>query len=336
MPKNRRIPNGTHGGVREIKPTTCYIFVKNIYKNTIFVKNILMEKIADGFKGEKAIVTPYNVRYLQAANPICKQLFVTHIGYYPTAKYHYRERPEGCNENILIFCENGKGWIKHKGAVHSLVSNQVFIIPAHDAHSYGANNEDPWSIYWFHFCGEHVPLFANIIGKIIQVDELDNGRNVERLQLFEEMYQNLEMGYSPENLEYVNYCLSYFMASLKYINQFREIKKVKVTDVVQKSILFMKDNLENKITLEDIAQHVSLSVSYFGAFFAKKTQYAPMIYYNQLKIQRACSYLQFSDVKIKEIAFRLGYYDPFHFSKAFHQEMEISPKEYRKRYASIQ
>ena len=292
-----------------------------------------MEKIADGFKGEKAIVTPYNIRNLQKTNSICKQLYVTHIGYYPNAKYHYRERPEGCNENILIYCEKGKGWIEHNGVVHTLVRNQAFVIPAHEAHSYGARNDDPWSIYWIHFCGDKVSMFENIIGQIIYVDESDNSRYNDRFQLFEEMYQNLEMGYSSENLEYVSFCLMHFMASLKYINQFREIKKMKVTDVIQISILFMKENLENKITLEDIARHVGYSVSHFGAFFAQKTQYAPMIYYNQLKIQRACSYLQFSDLKIKEIAYRLGYYDPFHFSKAFHQEMEISPKENKKKYA---
>jgi len=292
-----------------------------------------MEKIADGFKGEKAIVLPYSVRNLQAASPINKQLFITHIGYYPYAKYHYRERPEGCPENIFIYCEKGKGWIEHNDSVHTLTRDQAFIIPAREAHAYGSGNTDPWSIYWFHFCGENVSMFTDIIGQIIRVEESDKSRYNDRFQLFEEMYQNLEMGYSPENLEYVSFCLMHFLASLKYIDQFREIKKAKGIDVIQKSILFMKDNIENKITLKDIATHVNYSVSNFGAFFTKKTSYTPMEYYNQLKIQRSCSYLQFSDMKIKEIAFRLGYYDPFHFSKAFKQEMEITPKEYRRRYA---
>ena len=295
-----------------------------------------MEKIAEGFKGEKAIVTPYNIRHYQATNPITKQLFVTHIGYYPHAKYHYRERPKGCNENILIYCAEGKGWVKKNGTVHSLNRNHAFIIPAHEAHAYGADHGAPWSIYWFHFCGENVSMFSSIIGQAIHVEESDKSRYGDRFQLFEEMYQNLEMGYNPENLEYVSFCLMHFLASLKYINQFREIKKAKQTDVIQKSILFMKDNLENKITLDDVARQAGYSVSHYGAFFTQKTSYAPMVYYNQLKIQRACSYLQFSDMKIKEIAFRLGYYDPFHFSKAFRQEMEISPKEYRKRYAEKQ
>ena len=293
-----------------------------------------MDKIAEGFKCEKAIVTPYNIRHFQTENPITKQLFITHIGYYPYAKYHYRERPEGCNENIFIYCEEGKGWVKHNETVYPLNRNQAFIIPAHDKHAYGADHVAPWSIYWFHFCGENVSLFSSIIGQTIHIEESDKSRYNDRFQLFEEMYQNLEMGYSPENMEYISFCLMHFLASLKYVNQFREIKKAKQTDVIQKSIQFMKDNLENKITLDDLAQQASFSVSYFGAFFAQKTSYAPMVYYNQLKIQRSCSYLQFSDLKIKEIAFRLGYYDPFHFSKAFRQEMGISPKLYRKRYAN--
>ena len=94
----------------------------------------------------------------------------------------------------------------------------------------------------------------------------------------------------------------------------------------------MKNNLENKLDLEDIAKHVGYSSSHFGSLFFKKTSFTPIEYYQQLKIQRACSYLQFTDLKIKEIAYKLEYYDPFHFSKAFKKEMELTPKEYRIKY----
>ena len=60
-----------------------------------------MEKVAEGFKGEKAIVTPYNIRNLQRENNITKQLFVSHIGYYPHAENHFRER-ESAIPNLLF------------------------------------------------------------------------------------------------------------------------------------------------------------------------------------------------------------------------------------------
>ena len=94
----------------------------------------------------------------------------------------------------------------------------------------------------------------------------------------------------------------------------------------------MKEILEAKITLEDIANAVGYSSSHLITLFTQRTSYPPMAYYNQLRIQKACSYLQFSDLKIKEISFRLGFFDPFHFSKTFLKEMNITPKEYRKKY----
>lgn len=289
-------------------------------------------EIADGFKDEKAIITPYNIREYQESNEITRQLFVTHIGYYPEAKYHLRHRPKGANENILIYCEKGKGWIEFKEEKHTLTENQSFIISANEAHSYGADRRNPWSIYWLHFKGENVQMFQSIIGRLLSVKDSDNSRHKDRMALFEDMYQNLEMGYNPENLEYISFCLMHFLASLKYLPQFREIKNIKIDDVIQQSIYYMKNNLENKISLKDIADAVGYSVSHLTTLFTQRTSFSPMTYYNQLKIQRACSFLQFSDLKIKEIAFRLGYYDPFHFSNAFLKEMRITPKEYRKRY----
>ena len=111
-------------------------------------------------------------------------------------------------------------------------------------------------------------------------------------------------------------------------NLSKEIKKIKGNDLIQESISYMKENIENSVTLENIARHINYSASHFSALFSQRTSFAPMEYYNSLKIQRACSYLQFSDLKIKEIAFRLGYYDQFHFSKAFKKEMELTVETY--------
>ena len=226
----------------------------------------------------------------------------------------------------------GQGWIEYNDAIYKLDNNQVFILPADQKHAYGASNTNPWTIYWFHFCGENSSMFNSIIGKVVQVNDSNSERFDDRLQLFEEMYKNFETGCHLENLEYVSFCLMYFMSSLKYIDQFCDInRKGKELDVIQKSIMFMREHLEEKITLEDIACHIGYSMDHFGKLFLKKTTLSPMEYYRYLKIQRSCYYLhEYSDMKIKEISYRLGYSDAFHFSRAFKQEMEMTPKEYRR------
>lgn len=290
-----------------------------------------MDQIADGFKGERAIVVPYSARNFQSENEIAKNLSITHIGYYPNAKHHFRKRSKGALEHILIYCENGKGLITLENETFSITKDQAFIIPAHKAHSYEAEMSKPWSIYWIHFKGIATTLYSSISGKIIN---LADTRVSDRLSLFEEIYQNLEMGFYPDNLEYASICLQHFLASIKYTDQFLKIRTadVEVLDIIPMSIIYMKNNLTNKVTLQEIAQYVGYSSSYFGALFLEKTSFTPMDYYNQLKIQKSCSLLQFSTMKIKEIAYHLGYYDPFHFSKSFSLVMEISPREYRLRY----
>lgn len=290
-----------------------------------------MEHIADGFKGERAIVLPYSIRNFQTNNELTKSLYITHIGYYPNAKNHFRKRSKGALEDILIYCEKGKGTITIENEEFKLTENQLLIIPANTSHSYEANISDPWSIYWIHFRGTKSEIYSPVTRKVISLNDV---RIANRLDLFEEMYQNLEMGFYADNLEYSSICFKHFLSSIKYVDQFTRTKSINTADMdtIPMSIIFMRDNLTNKLTLNQIAKHVGYSDSYFRNLFLEKTSFTPIEYLNKLKIQKSCSLLQFSNMKINEIAYHLGYYDPYHFSKSFSKEMEISPREYRKKH----
>ncbi|PGH40196.1 MAG: AraC family transcriptional regulator, partial [Candidatus Nephrothrix sp. EaCA] len=63
----------------------------------------------------------------------------------------------------------------------------------------------------------------------------------------------------------------------------------------------------------------------------KKTGYSPMVFFNRLKVQRACQYLKSSTLRINEIAYKIGIQDPFYFSRMFAKTIGISPAEYRKK-----
>ena len=139
----------------------------------------------------------------------------------------------------------------------------------------------------------------------------------------------IKMGYSIENLEYITLCLWYLLGSFRYIPQFREINKPKTQDTIQKVINYMKANLDKQLTLEDMAESVNYSPTYLSTLFTQKSGMSPINYFNQLKIQKACQLLDFTDKKAKEIAFELAFNDPYYFSKVFTKYMHMSPKEYR-------
>ena len=175
------------------------------------------------------------------------------------------------------------------------------------------------------------------MGRNIEIKEADNSRIQDRLILFTEIYRNIERDiYDIDNLQYTSFCLLHFLASLKYIKSFREIKSIGKIDNIQKCVQFMKDHLEEKITLKDIADFGGYSITRINTLFRIETGLTPMEYFSNLKIQRACIYLRDSDLKIKEIAFKLNYFDQFHFSKTFYKKMGIPPQRYRKMAQSIQ
>jgi len=139
----------------------------------------------------------------------------------------------------------------------------------------------------------------------------------------------LEKGYGKDNLIYSNMCLSHFLTTFTFSEKFRSPIENEVKDAVDISIEFFRNNLDKMLTLKEIAGFTQLSVSHFSYLFKKKIGFPPLEYFNHMKIQQACQYLQFTDLKIKDIALKLGMKDPYYFSRVFSNIMGVSPKSYR-------
>ena len=291
-----------------------------------------MERKEEGFTDQKAIVLPQGISEILQKDELTSLLCITDIGFYPKAKGHYRSRRVGSSQNILIYCTEGEGWCSINNRRVKVEKDQFFIIQSNTPHIYAASKINPWSIYWLHFTGEKENTFAKFYNNVYSINESPNARFNDRIKLFEEIYQNLEMGYSLENLQYTTLCLWHLLGSFLFVPQFREVNKIKEGDVIQESIKFMKQNIDKKLTLKDIADAVNYYSSHFGQLFQHKVKYTPLKYFNQLKIQKACQLLDFTDMKIKEIANKLDFYDQYHFSKVFTKCMGESPSLYRSKH----
>jgi len=283
----------------------------------------------EGFNGQKLIVLPKEVILQLENDPLINELFVTDIGFYPDAKAHFRERPSGSAQHILIYCTKGKGWIKYPDQLFVVNEQQFIIIPKDLPHQYGADTRNPWSIYWIHFKGGKASQIANALEGPQDIPAYRPSRAEERISLFDEIFLNLEMGYSKENLHYVNMVLWHFLGSLLYIRPFRQIGRVLEQDPIGESIRYMKENLDQSFSLSHLAGHCGYSPSHYIALFRKKTAYTPVEYFIHLKMQRACQYLDLTGLRVNEIANQLGYTDPYYFTRAFIKRIGMSPRKYR-------
>jgi AraC-like DNA-binding protein len=157
--------------------------------------------------------------------------------------------------------------------------------------------------------------------------------SAERIALFDRIFDTFLKGYSHSNLLFANLAVPFYLASFILPGSFQKeliASAGTAANPTNKAILFMQDNLSTPATLDNIAQSVHLSTSFFSRKFKQDTGYAPIEYYNHLRIQKACQLLHFSDLRINEVASQIGIDDPFYFSRLFKKQMGVSPMEYRK------
>lgn len=279
----------------------------------------------DSFYGDRSIVMSRKLLKEIWSNELISGLFITDMGYYPHAVNHYRKRGKGISEHILIYCVHGNGMIRMQGQTFVLESGSSFVIPAGEPHVYHASEDQPWSIYWIHFGGARSHVFSRFFGKIIPLKACTTSRIDERINLFNEILTALEMGFTRENIEFANLSLGRLLASFFYLDTFRASKGHQSNNPVDQAIFFMQGNLNRCLRIHDIAQQVHLSESHLSRIFKHKTGSSPIDYFINLKMQEAIRLLSNQSMRIKEVAFSLGYDDPFYFSRQFKKHIGVSP-----------
>lgn len=288
-------------------------------------------KRRDGFIGEKLINVSLPVlKDLGAKNPALFGVYITQIGYFPKASYHYRERRKGCEDNILIYCLQGKGHYILGDKRYEVNCNEFVIIPATETYMrYWADLKDPWTIYWIHYTGPAIADFNHQLGVNVNTGPTLIPFNARALEIWQYIYQTIEAGFNLANLCKANFCLYHFIATFLFQQHDVAESNEDKNDVIAKTIQQMRNNLDKKFSVEKMAQSHKVSVSHFSTLFRKATGMPPNDYFIHIKMQAACQLLYNSNDKIRDIALTLGYDDPYYFSRIFKKSIGSSPEQYR-------
>lgn len=114
---------------------------------------------------------------------------------------------------------------------------------------------------------------------------------------------------------------------MNYVFQQNSIKKY---DLLEKVFDYIENHIEEEIGLNEIINNCSVSQGHLSRIFKKQFNVSVMEYLHMRKMYMAKSYFCFTDLKITDVAFRLGYNESSYFSKVFKKYENITVYQYKK------
>ena len=282
-------------------------------------------QIKDGFPGQRLHVLAPPLVEKMRHEPVTRRLLVTDAGYFPRAAGHGRQRDRSIDQVIVILCSEGSGWARIGGTLHAVRAGQVLVIPPGTPHEYFADEDDPWTIWWFHALGEDVDDLVERAGTTLSAPVLAPAEPHRLVGLLHDLVSRMGNDDSPDTILAVSGA-GWNLLTLLAARGGRAGRRL---DPIMQATEILRDRVTEHLSVPDLASTVGLSTSHFSALFRSATGYGVLEYQTRQRMARARELLDTTDLSVGDVATSVGFTDPFYFSRRFRQVHGMSPREYR-------
>lgn len=284
----------------------------------------------EGFQGQHLLVLPEPLRVRARSHPLLRGLCVTDAGYFPAADNHLVERPRGVPTTLLILCLRGTGWVRTGEAARAITAGGLVWLPAGEPHAYGSGLDDPWTIVWAHFIGDEVKAWRELLGASGPAPAPGRSLPDDRLDemAFDRVYAALERGFAVRHQVAAAAALRHVLsAAVQLAHTPRDARSAHERVVL--SIEVLRRDWQRAHRLDELAASAHVSAAHYSALFRRHTGFAPIDFLIRLRVQHACRLLDTTELPVAEVAERVGYQDPYYFTRCFRRVMGCAPRRYR-------
>lgn len=263
--------------------------------------------------------------FIRSRNGI--DLNVYHVGTEKCAPGHHYG-PAVRDHYLIHYILKGQGIFYVGDKTYKLSKDQGFLICPNIVTFYEANNDDPWEYIWVGFNGFKAEAYLKHANITLEnpIFVYNKDRNLE------ECLSNMIAAgkYKKSDEIRLKGLIHIFLSELmENSNPIDVESKYNKNIYIRKAVEYISDNYYRNITIEEIANYLSLSRNYFCSIFKNTLEKSPKEYLIQFRMDKACEYMHNNNLSIGDISRSIGYNDPLTFSKVFKKIKGLSPKRYR-------
>lgn len=284
------------------------------------------DRIGDGFPGQRITILPRPRVKLALSSPGTSSLVVTDVGFYPHALHHGRDRTVPVSQAIVIICAKGRGWFESGSGRVSVSAGQFLVIPPRILHSYGADDADPWTLWWFHVDGSLVDEWCTIANLGPHPVARDLADPTEAIGLVQQMLTRMQFDTTTSSILAAAGVAWHLMTLLLV----RQIRVTSTHDVIESTALYLQEHYSEHIPVPELASRAQLSISHFSARFRQQIGQSVRTYVTDLRMSRARELLDTTTMAVASIAEAVGYEDSFYFTRQFKRIHGQTPTAYRR------
>lgn len=236
------------------------------------------------------------------------------------------------NEYQLLYITEGRGVFRSTHFKEApLREGDMFLLFPDERHSYHPLPNVGWKSHWIGFKGKNID--DRVLAGFLSVEKpiYHVGFSSEIVQLYKTAYETA-VNEEPFSQQMMAGIVNHMVGIMYALERNLELNKNNShKDMINRARLRIREALESNLTIQEIADELSMSYSNFRKLFKEYTGLSPAVYQQDLKLQRAKELLSTTDLSVKEIAYRLNFDSPDYFSAKFKIKTGRKPSEMRRK-----
>ncbi len=249
-------------------------------------------------------------------------------GHFIAQKEYYTIR-ENSSRFLLFHTLSGKGRLTYSGKVYVLNANSVATIWCDKPHRYETLSKEPWDFQWFHYNGSAAHEYYNLLNtqdiailhiepdgiKAKQINDIVSIENPHTI---------------TENLRVTESIVQLMTSLISLRSKIEQYHNPKIENQLRTALDFMLENIDKKISVDDISRSVYMSYFHFSHIFKKQTGTSPYEFLIYLRLNRAKELLITTNDSLETISDKCGFSNSKSLIYHFNRTLHITPIQYKK------